>query len=147
MIPILKTSLVNSWKAGKARIPLQHLSCGREWESAPLSWAGRRNRTCASNKEPLCASNVHFAVNSCNYFTGCKTGSPLRINWRPWGSDVHRLDCSSAGRPSWFHRTCAALTHPVTDSMGSTPRTRHTAPLYLTSGRGLLTGRLESLST
>lgn len=53
---------------------------------------------CASNKEPLCASNIHFAVHSYIYFTGCKTGSPLRIYRKPWGSDVHQLDCSSTGR-------------------------------------------------
>lgn len=118
----------------------------RMWEQTSL--LGRQEKKHASvwKRTPFSKCSLLRKENSCIPFTGCKTGSLLRMDRKRWGPDVeYWLDSSNTCRPHLIpHHTLRATSGLLChrDVLHGL-HTLHTYPLCLTRVWGLLTGPLE----
>lgn len=142
MIPILKTSLVNSLESGMIWIP-SSISFTIRQGTANLPPRQAAQTVFASEREQP-SPNVHFlGENSWIHFTGYKTGSLLRTNWRNGGSaTVYWLDFGTTCFPCLILQDARCphtswVTPDVVWHWGILHglNTRRADPLYLSSGR------------
>lgn len=114
----------------------------------------KKQHDCLWQRTPFSKCSLFRKGNNCIHFTGYKTDSLLRMNRKQRQSDaVYWLDFSSTCRPRLVPQdvcnpyspwaTSGVLCHRgILHGLHTLPN-RQRDPLYLTSGRGLLTGPLE----